>query len=158
MCEFTNHGHVGVNAVLSVDESNITEDLATLNCEMSCFSSNLRCVVFQFTTNNMDVNVASGSGQVSGSLMAYSYPTQTITLTCLNSGTTYNYCVVATDATNMVQVGEPMCGSFTTVIITSDNSDGRYVAKFIELYIIIQLDFRIPVTPAMCTNKFYCLV
>ena len=75
----------------------------------------------------MDVNVAIGNGQVTGSLMAYSYPTQTITLTCLNSGATYNYCVIATDATNVVQFGEPVCGSFTTWIITSDNSDGRYV-------------------------------
>ena len=78
----------------------------------------------QFTTNNMDVNVASGNGQITGSLMAYSYPIQTITLSCLNSGTTYKYCVVATNATNMVQVGEPMCGSFTTRNIVSENNDG----------------------------------
>ena len=90
----------------------------------------------------MDVNVASGSDEVTGSLMAYSYPIQTITLTCLNSDTTYNYCVIATNVTNMVQVGESVCGSFTTEIITIDNSDGRYVAKYIQLYIIIQLDFR----------------
>ena len=81
----------------------------------------------------MDVNVASGSGQVTGSLMAYSYPTQTITLSCLNSGTTYNYCVVSTNATNMVQVGEPVCGSFTTRIITGDDSDGTYVAKYMAI-------------------------
>ena len=49
------------------------------------------------------------------SLMTYSYPTQTITLTGLNSGTTYNYCIVATDMTNMMEVGEPMCGNFTTM-------------------------------------------
>ena len=72
----------------------------------------------------MDVNVASGSSQVTGSLMAYRYPIQTILLIGLNSGTTYNYCVVATDATKMIQVGEPVCGNFTTVIITTDNSDG----------------------------------
>ena len=78
----------------------------------------------QFTTNNMDVNVASGNGQVTGSLMAYSYPTHTITLSCLNSDTTYNYCVVATDATNVVQVGEPVCGRFTTRNIVSENNDG----------------------------------
>ena len=78
----------------------------------------------QFTTNNMDVNVASGSGQVTGSLMAYSYPTQTITLSCLNSGTTYNYCVIATVATNMMPVGEPVCGRFTTKNIVSENNDG----------------------------------
>ena len=72
----------------------------------------------------MDVNVASGSGQVTGSLMAYSYPTQTITLSCLNSGTTYNYCVVATNATNMMPVGEPVCGRYTTRNIVSENNDG----------------------------------
>ena len=72
----------------------------------------------------MDANVASGSGQVTGSLMAYSYPTQTILLIGLNSGITYNYCVVVTDAINIIQVGEPVCGNFTTVINTIDNSDG----------------------------------
>ena len=117
---------VGVNALLSVDENNITEDLVTLICELSCFSPNLQCTVSQFTTNNMNVNVASGSGQVTGSVMAYSYPIQSVGVSCLTSGTTYNYCVIATDATNMVQVGEPVCGSFTTrnIISGSSSSDG----------------------------------
>ena len=124
VCEFNNH--VGVNPVLSVEVGDITEDSATLICELSCSSPNLRCVVSQFTTNNMNVNVASGSGQVTGSVMAYSYPTQSVSVSCLTSGTTYNYCVIATNATNMVQVGEPVCGSFTTRNIISDSasSDG----------------------------------
>ena len=71
--------------------------------------------------------MASTTGRVSSSVMAYSYPTQTVTLNCLNSGTTYNYCVIATNTTNMVQVGEPVCGSFTTRRISSDNSDGMYL-------------------------------
>ena len=126
ICIFNNH--VGVNALLSVDEDNITEDSATLICELSCFSTNLQCTVSQFTTNNMNVNVASGSGQVTGSVMAYSYPTQSVSVSCLISGTTYNYCVIATDTTNMVQVGEPVCGSFTTrnIISDSSSSDGMY--------------------------------
>ena len=74
----------------------------------------------------MNVNVASGSGQVTGSVMAYSYPTQSVSVSCLTSGTTYKYCVIATDAANMVQVGEPVCGSFTTrnIISGSSSSDG----------------------------------
>ena len=120
ICIFNNL--VGVNALLSVHEDNITEDSATLICELSCFSPNLRCAVSQFTTNNINVNMASGSGQVTGSVMAYSYPTQSLSVSCLTSGTTYNYCVIATDATNMVQVGEPVCGSFTTRNIISDSS------------------------------------
>ena len=124
ICIFNNH--VGVNALLSVYEDSITEDSATLICELSCFSPNLQCAVSQFTTNNMNVNVASGSGQVTGTVMAYSYPTQSVSVSCLTSGTTYNYCVIATNATNMVQVGEPVCGSFTTRNIISDSasSDG----------------------------------
>ena len=124
ICIFNNH--VGVNALLSIDESDITEDSATLICELSCFSPNLQCAISQFTTNNMTVNVASGSGQVTGSVMTYSYPTQSVSVSCLTSGTTYNYCVIATNATNMVQVGEPVCGSFTTRNIISDSasSDG----------------------------------
>ena len=82
----------------------------------------------------MNVNVASGSGQVTGSLMIYSYPIQTITLSCLNSGTTYNYCVVATDATNMGQVGEPVCGNFTTRIITGDDSDGMLLITYAHMF------------------------
>ena len=72
----------------------------------------------------MDVKVASTNGRVSSLVMAYSYPTQTVTLNCLNSGTTYNYCVNATNTTNMLQVGEPVCGSFTTRRISSESNDG----------------------------------
>ena len=124
ICIFNNH--VGVNALLSVDEDNITEDSATLICELSCFSPNLQCAVSQFTTNNMNVNVVNGGGQVTGSVMVYSYPTQSVSVSCLTSGTTYNYCVIATNAANMVQVGEPVCGSFTTrnIINDSSSSDG----------------------------------
>ena len=120
------HMRIGVNPVLSVDESDITEDSAKLICELSCFSPDLQCVVSHLTTNNMDVNLKIAC-QVTGSVIAYSYPTQTITLNCLNSGTAYNYCVIATNATDMGQVGGPVCDSFTTRIIASDDSDGTYM-------------------------------
>ena len=64
---------------------------------------------------NVDVNVTNSPGNITGSLMAYSYPTQTIILTGLNSDTTYNYCIATTDMINMMEVGESMCGNFTTV-------------------------------------------
>ena len=76
------------------------------------------------------------TGPVTGSVMSYSYPTQAITLNCLNSSTTYNYCVIATNITNMVEVGKPLCGSFTTdskkastAVTKNDNNDnGMYIA------------------------------
>ena len=80
---------------------------------------------------NMAVNMACAIGQVTGSVLAYGYPTQSITLNYLNSDTTYNYCIIVTNVTDMGQVGEPVCGSFITRTITTDDSDtcdGMYIA------------------------------
>ena len=57
--------------------------------------------------------------------MTYSYPTQTITLSGLNSDTTYNYCIVVTNITNMMEVGEPVCGSFTTQMVITETNEGN---------------------------------
>ena len=64
---------------------------------------------------------------ITGSLMTYSYPTQTITLSDLNSNTTYNYCIVATDITIMMEVGEPVCDSFTTQKIITETNEGNHI-------------------------------
>ena len=100
------------------------ENSATLICELPCFSPRLKCVISHFITN---VNVANISSDITGSVMAYSYPTQTITLSGLNSGTTYNYCVIATNTTSMMEVGEPVCGNFTTRKIIDETNDGNYI-------------------------------
>ena len=120
---------LGVNAIISVDETDIMENLATLICELPCFSPSLQCVISHFITSCTNVDVANSISDITGSVMTYSYPTQTITLSGLNSSTTYNYCVIATDTTNMMIVGEPVCGSFTTVTwkIISENNDGKYI-------------------------------
>ena len=95
---------------------------ATLICELPCFSPSLQCVISRFITSYTDVDVTNSTSDIIGSVMAYSYPTQTITLSGLNSSTTYNYCVIAIDSTNMMMVGELVCGSFTTT---------KYRGKFI---------------------------
>ena len=116
---------LGVN-VISVDEIVTTEDSGTLICELPCFSPSLQCVIYHFITSCTDVNVANITSDITGSVMTYSYPTQAITFNGLNSSTTYNYCVIATDTTNMMIVGEPVCGSFITWKINSENNDGKY--------------------------------
>ena len=108
---------LGVNAILSVDETEITENSATLICELPCLSSNLQCVISHFITT--------------GSLMAYSYPTQTITLSGLNSDTTYNYCIVATNITNMMVVGDPVCDNFTTQKIIAETNEGNHILHIV---------------------------
>ena len=117
---------LGVNAILSVDETDIMENSAIVICELPCFSPSLQCVISHFITSCTDVDVANSISDITGSVMAYSYPTQTITLSGLNSSTTYNYCVIATDTTNMIVVEELVCGSFTTWKINSENNDGKY--------------------------------
>lgn len=132
---------LGVNAIFRVDVRNLTEDSASLICELPCFSPDLRCVISNITTNNMIVNVASTNGHIIGSLMTYSYPTQIITLNCLNSDTTYNYCVIATNITNMMTVGVPVCGNFTTMTIISDNNStclqGGCVYNYVFLHNVL---------------------
>ena len=117
-------------------------DSATLICELPCFSPDLQCVISNLTTNNMNIKVPITTGPVTGSVMSYSYPTQAITLNCLNSSTTYNYCVIATNITNMVEVGKPLCGSFTTdsdkastAVTKNDNDNGMYIAMYIGTYV-----------------------
>ena len=101
------------------------ENSATLICGLPCFSPTLQCVLSHFITNCTDVNVANTTSDIIGSVMSYTYPTQSIILSGLNSGTTYNYCVVAVDS-SMMMVGEPLCGTFTTQMIISKSNDGKY--------------------------------
>ena len=105
---------IGVNAILNVGVSDIREDSATLTSEMPCFFPDLLCAVTDLIINDMIVTVKNTTDNDDELVMAYSYPNCIILLSYLNSGTTYNYCVVAINATTMVQVGEPVCGNFTT--------------------------------------------
>ena len=117
------------------------EDSAILICELPCFSPSLQCVISHFITSCIDVNVANSISDITGSVMAYSYPTQTITLSGLNNSTTYNYCVTATDTTNVMIVGEPVCGSFTTVtnikFLRENNHNGMHIHSYISVYIYV---------------------
>ena len=118
--------YVGVHAILDVDETDITENSATLTCELPCFSPSIQCVLSQFMSCT-DVNVTIDTGNITGSVESYSYPTQAMIISGLNSGTTYNYCVVVTDTTNTMNVGEPVCGSFVTQkTISETNDDGKF--------------------------------
>ena len=118
---------LGVNAILSVDETEITENSATLTCELPCFSTNLQCVISHFVTSCTNVNVSNSTSDITGSVMTYSYPTQIITLSGLNSGTTYNYCIVATNITNMMEIRGSVCDSFTTQKIITEINEGNCI-------------------------------
>ena len=99
-------------------ETNIAENSATLTCKLPCLSPNVQCVLSQFISCT-DVNVTVNTGNITGSVESYSYPIQAMIINGLNSDTTYTYCVVRDDTVNLMKVGEPVCGSFTTQKIIS---------------------------------------
>ena len=122
---------VAVQAIISVTEVTVSN---TLECTLPCFSPNLRCNLSNITTNGVDaVNIIVTNGNIVGSVMSYSYPTQRITISNLIDNTTYNYCVVAIDMTNMMKVGEPVCGSF--VASPQPTTTGTYVYTHVCTYL-----------------------
>ena len=114
--------YLGVNPISSIVETDITENSATLTCKLPCFSPNVQCLLSQFMSCT-DINVTIDTGNITGSVESYSYPTQDMIISGLNSGTTYNYCVVLTNTTNMMEIGGPVCGSFTTPKTISEAND-----------------------------------
>ena len=63
----------------------------------------------------MDINATNDTSNITGSVESYSYPTQAMIISGLDSGTTYSYCVILYNITDMMEVGEPVCGNFTTI-------------------------------------------
>ena len=65
---------------------------------------------------------------LTGSEESYNYPTQAMIISGLIGDTTYTYCVVLNNTVNLMKVGEPVCGSFTTQkIISKANDDSKYI-------------------------------
>ena len=104
--------------IFDVNEASVTENSVTLICQLPCFSPDLQCVLY-----DMDVNVTIDPGNIIGSVESYSYPTQAMIISGLNSSTTYNYCINLYNITDMMEVGESVCGSFNTQKMISETND-----------------------------------
>ena len=121
---------LGVDTIISGTTSSITEDRVTLICELSCFSPGLQCLLYQATIlNDINVDVTNAISNITGSVMSYDYPIQSITLSGLNKGTTYNYCIIGINMTNMMYIGEQNCGNFTTI-----TTNGKYKLIIISVH------------------------
>ena len=141
--------HLGVQ-IFDVNEANVTENSVTLICQLPCFSPDLQCVLYnlQLTTNDMNVNVTIDTGNIIGSVESYSYPTQAMIISGLTSGTTFNYCVNLYNITNMMEVGEPVCGSFNTQKIISETKFYGMIDMhtLIDNYVYIAIRYTLAVT------------
>ena len=109
--------HVGVNAIF-VDVKYITDETVNIFCELSCFSPDLECLLHNLTVNDTTVNAKITTSNVTGSEMSYAYPNQTIIVNGLTRTTNYRYCVIGTNVTSKMTVGEFVCGNFTTIQCT----------------------------------------
>jgi len=128
---------LGIIAILDVYIESVSCTLAILRCKLPCFSPGLECALFNFTKNNTHVVSTIGSDT------SCNHQTQLITLTNLTRDTTYNYCVVAVNMTDMMEVGDPVCGNFTTDTIATTNrmeksTDGKHIHKYVYAHIATQ--------------------
>ena len=118
----------------------MSHNLVILKCELPCFSPGLECTLVDLNSTATNITlltlVMNITSNVGGSDTSYNYPTQLITLTNLTSDTTYNYCFVAVNTTDMMEVGDPVCGNFTTntTATTKAGTDGRHKYFFAECY------------------------
>ena len=133
----------GVNAVLDVYIESVSHNLVILKCELPCFSPGLECALVDLISTATNITlltlIMNYTSSVSGSDTSHNYPTQLITLTNLISDTTYNFCVVGFNITDMMEVGDPVCGNFTTDSIATANKmetgiDGRHKYFFGKWY------------------------
>jgi len=101
------HITIGVNAIINIIEEDISEASATLVCTLACSSSTrLLCTIVNTT--------APAPASSVGNYTPDNYSTQLLIFNELSSGTSYNYCIVAINTTDMMEVGHPVCGDFTT--------------------------------------------
>ena len=99
-----------LNVDIMPDEPSTT---VTLECTLPCFSPDIRCGLCGLTLKDGDV-VITRDGEIMGSTMSYSYPTQQIMISNLASDRIYDFCVVTINTTNNTDIGDPVYGSFTT--------------------------------------------
>jgi len=135
---------IGTNALLDIKIEEISHTLAVLKCELACFSPKLECVLYNITSKNTDVtSMVLITSDITGAVSSYNYPTQLIAFTNLTSGTTYNYCVVAVNMTDMMEVGDPECGNFSTKMTSATDGMNKLAlitVYYIPLYVLIWLD------------------
>ena len=124
--------------MLGVTQGEVLKNSAELVCTLACFSPNTHCKLSKIAIDGIKCELTPNytTSSISGSSSSYDYPTQKIIIYDLTSGTRYNYCVTGVSVSNdeIVDVGEPICGSFTTSASRSEN-DGMctHVCSYLKV-------------------------
>ena len=101
-----------VYVLLAVVEETVHHESVTLVCVLSNVSYGINCSLCSITTNGKDVTVDTTFNISQKNVTSFS---QALTLSNLTSGTTYNFCLTTIYTANMTEVGQPVCGNFTTL-------------------------------------------
>ena len=126
----THFSHIEIGPLLGVAQGEMLKNSAELVCTLACFSPNIHCKLSTIAIDGIKCELTPNyiTSSISGSSNSYDYPTQKIILYDLTSGNRYNYCVTGVSVSDdeIVDVGEPICGTFTTSTARSEN-DGMYI-------------------------------
>ena len=130
-CQMQTHfSHIEIGPLLGVAQGEMLKNSAEFVCRLACFSPNVHCKLSTIAIDGIKCELTPNytTSSISGSSNSYDYPTQKIIIYDLTSGNRYNYCVTGVSVSDdeIVDVGEPICGTFTTSTARSEN-DGMYI-------------------------------
>ena len=133
--------YIELGPLLGVAQGEVLENSAELNCTLACFSPNIHCELSNIAINGVKCELTPNytTSSILGLFNSYDYPTQKIMIYNLTSGTRYNYCVtgVSVSDEDMVEVGQPICGSFTTST-TRNANDGMHICYYmVVVYVLV---------------------
>jgi len=121
--------YIGLDPLLGVSQGEVLESSAELVCTLACLSPNIQCKLSNIAIDGIkcELTLNYSISFISGSFNSYDYPTQKIVIYNLTSGIRFTYCVTAVDISdeNAGEIGEPICGSFTTSP-TGNEENGMY--------------------------------
>ena len=122
-----------INILTTVDEEDVRHNSVTLVCVLTNASHGLECSLCSISTTDRDVTmyIIFTTGNISHINATFS--SQSIALTNLTSGTTYNFCLTAIYAAYKTEVGEPVCGNFTTMHSAGFGTASMYTVLIINL-------------------------
>jgi len=121
--------------VVNITVAEVMATTAIIVCELPCFSEDFGCLLtsVERIENKMMINVdpTFHTSTITGEPYSYSYPTQNVTITNLNSNSKYHFCLSAVNLTTIkIHNSSQLCGNFTTENFTAkhhhQHSEGYY--------------------------------
>ena len=119
--------------LITVAEEDVHNDSVTIMCSINDVSHGLKCSLCSISTIDRDVTMYTILTTGNISHINATFSSQSITLSNLTSGTTYNFCLAAIYAANMTEVGKSVCGNFITMYAAGNGTASMYTVCVISV-------------------------